>query len=97
MLKRIFAAAMSALFLAALSPSAATAQTTEPARKEAQAKKQAGKKRAPSPGQLAARERQKKCGAEWREAKASGKAARGMKWPQFWSQCNKRLKAAQAN
>ena len=40
---------------------------------------------------MAARERQKKCGAEWKEAKAAGKTA-GMKWPQYWSQCNTRLK-----
>jgi hypothetical protein len=36
------------------------------------------------------RERQKKCGAEW---KAAGKIEKRMKWPQFWSACNKRLKA----
>ena len=34
----------------------------------------------------------KKCGAEWKEAKAAGKVEKGMKWPQFWSACNKRLK-----
>jgi hypothetical protein len=49
-------------------------------------------KREPTMGQLAARERQKKCGAEWKEAKASGKTG-GLKWPKFWSQCNARLKA----
>jgi len=50
--------------------------------------------REPSPGQVAARERQKKCAAEWKETKASGKVEAGMKWPKFWSACNKRLKAA---
>jgi hypothetical protein len=39
------------------------------------------------------RERQKTCGAEWKEAKAAGKIEKGMKWPQYWSACNKRLKA----
>jgi hypothetical protein len=35
----------------------------------------------------------KACGAEWKEAKAAGKTA-GQKWPQFWSDCDKRKKAA---
>jgi hypothetical protein len=48
----------------------------------------------PSAGQMATRERQKKCGAEWKEAKASGHVEKGMNWPKFWSACNKRLKAA---
>lgn len=49
-------------------------------------------KRAPTPGQIAARERQKKCAAEWKVAKEAGKIEKGMKWPQYWSACNKRLK-----
>lgn len=40
------------------------------------------------------RERQKKCGAEWKAAKAAGKIEKGQKWPQYWSACNKRLKSA---
>ena len=40
----------------------------------------------------AARERQKQCGVEWKEAKAGGKVAKDMTWPKFWSACNKRLK-----
>lgn len=47
-----------------------------------------------TPGQLAARERIKKCGAEWTAAKEAGKIKAGQKWPQYWSECNKRLKAA---
>ncbi len=50
-------------------------------------------KKPPTPAQLAFRARQKKCGAEWRAAKAAGKIAKGMKWPQYWSACNKRLKS----
>lgn len=50
-------------------------------------------KRPASAGMTAARERQKKCGAEWREAKAAGTITKGQKWPQYWSACNKRLKA----
>ena len=49
--------------------------------------------RRPRP-RLAERERIKKCGKEWKEAKAAGKVEKGMKWPQYWSACNKRLKAA---
>ena len=49
---------------------------------------------APSAGQAAMRERQKKCGAEWKAAKAAGKIEKGMKWPKFWSAWNKRLKSA---
>jgi hypothetical protein len=37
----------------------------------------------------------RKCGAEWKEAKAANRTA-GMKWPQFWSRCNARLKGNQA-
>jgi hypothetical protein len=51
-------------------------------------------KKEPSAGLLAARERQKKCGVEWKEAKATGKAEKDVTWPKFWSACNKRLKAA---
>ncbi|HEY8274477.1 MAG TPA: hypothetical protein VIG56_07985 [Pseudolabrys sp.] len=47
-----------------------------------------------SAGQLAARERQKKCAVEWKETKTAGKTEKGVNWPKFWSDCNKRLKAA---
>jgi hypothetical protein len=46
----------------------------------------------PSAGQTAARDRQKKCGAEWRTLTDVQKTAQGPKWPQYWSKCNKRLK-----
>lgn len=49
-------------------------------------------KKPPSAGQSAMRDRQKKCAAEWKQAKADGKLEKGMKWPKFWSACNKRLK-----
>ena len=50
------------------------------------------KKREPTKGQVEARERQKKCGAEWRDAKAKGTLEKGITWPKYWSACNKRLK-----
>jgi hypothetical protein len=54
--------------------------------------KKAKKKRELTKEQKAARERQKKCGAEWREAKKAGKVEKGMTWPKYWSRCNARLK-----
>jgi hypothetical protein len=43
----------------------------------AETAKPAKAKKPPSAGQLAARERQKKCGAEWKAAKAAGKVENG--------------------
>lgn len=51
--------------------------------------------REPTASQMAARERQRKCGVEWKEAKAANRTG-GMKWPQYWSRCNARLKGNQA-
>lgn len=52
-------------------------------------------KREPTVGQLAARDRLRKCGVEWREAKGRD-ATGGLKWPQYYSKCNARLKGNQA-
>jgi len=70
-------------------PAPATAATPAPAAAQA-----AKKKVSRSASRAAFHERQKKCAAEWKEAKAAGKIEKGMKWPKFWSACNKRLKAA---
>ena len=82
---------------AAAKPAAAPATAAKPAAAPATAAKPAanapGEKQL-TPGQLAARERIKKCGAEWTAAKEAGKIKAGQKWPQYWSDCNKRLKAA---
>ncbi len=58
----------------------------------AHAATEAKPKKEPTAAQLAARERMGKCSIEWKEAKAGGKVEPGMKWPKFWSACNKRLK-----
>ncbi|HEX3441420.1 MAG TPA: hypothetical protein VHT93_13820 [Pseudolabrys sp.] len=94
MLKCMFAAVIAAGLIAApaLSQTAA-AQTPAPATTTAPATTAAKPKKEPSAGQVAMHERQKKCGAEWQAAKAAGKVEKGMKWPQFWSACNKRLKS----
>jgi hypothetical protein len=75
----------------AQAPSAAE-ETTKSRRSR---KKDAASKREPTVNQMAARERQRKCAAEWKEAKAAGKT-NGLKWPKYWSQCNARLKGNSA-
>ena len=40
-------------------------------------------------------QRERACGAEWKAQKVElRKTNPNLKWPQFWSQCNTRLKAA---
>jgi hypothetical protein len=90
MYKAMFAAVVAAGLIAAPLPPLAQTAAAQPA---APATTTATTKKAPSAGKLAARERQKKCGAEWKEAKAAGKVDKGMTWPKYWSACNKRLKA----
>ena len=46
-----------------------------------------------SPGQIAFRQRIHECSTEWQSEKQAGTLPMGAKWPQFWSQCNARLKA----
>jgi len=38
--------------------------------------------------------RERACGQDWKADKAANKIPAGMKWPQYWSECNKRKKAA---
>jgi len=93
MLRTMFAGLLAAALIAAALPMLAPGAAAQGAKTEAQAKpKKAKAKKPPSAGQQAMHERQKKCGAEWKAAKAAGKIAKGMKWPQYWSACNKRLK-----
>jgi hypothetical protein len=87
MLRTMLAAALTIGLLAAPLPALAQYGTTSQ-----EMKTESKVKKPPSAAQLAERERIKKCGAEWKAAKAAGKIAKGMKWPQYWSACNKRLK-----
>ena len=88
--KVVFAAALALVLITApMSQFVSSA-----AAQQVSAEKNAKMKKEPSAGQLATRERQKKCGAEWKEAKASNKIEKGTTWPKFWSACNKRLKSA---
>lgn len=94
MMKRVLLAALSAAFLAGVSAAPSYAQATQQPASTTQkpAAKTPRAKRAPTPGQLSARQRMRQCGAEWKAAKAKGET-KGKRWPAFWSECNKRLKA----
>ncbi len=79
-------------------PAAKPAEPAPPPVTEAKPPKEAPAKEAAKPAadsQTALRERQKKCAAEWKTKKAElKKAGSKMTWPKYWSDCNKRLKAA---
>ena len=79
----MFAAVVAVGLIAA--PLPPLTQTAAPAKPAA--------KKAANSGQIAARERQKKCGAEWKEAKDADKVEKGMTWPKILEWCNKCLKA----
>ncbi len=100
MLKYLLAAALATAVIASPMPQAfaqtAATDKTEKAKTE-KTKKDASKAekkepKARSAGQVAATERQRKCGTEWKAAKAAGTVEKGMTWPKYWSACNKRLK-----
>ena len=67
---------------------AATTTTAAPA----VAPKPAAKK--PADPKQAEYARERACGAEWKAEKAAGKVPEGMTWPKYWSDCDKRKKAA---
>jgi hypothetical protein len=92
MTKHLIAVAIAAAFLAAAATASPTWSQNLQAATGASAK--AGKSTKASSGRDAMHARQKQCGAEWRAAKAAGTIQKGMKWPKYWSDCNKRLKAA---
>jgi hypothetical protein len=46
-----------------------------------------------SPGRQAYLARIHACSAEWKADKANGTRPAGMKWPQFWHECDGRMKA----
>jgi hypothetical protein len=94
MLKRTvvlaFSAALVAVTVTFLAPvERAQAEMVAPQTKKPSTKSQT--KGAEDKSGMTGAERRKKCSAEWKEAKAAGKTA-GQKWPQFYSECNKRLK-----
>src|SRR5947207_2226607 len=73
-------------------PSAPTTAAPAPAATPAPATTTA-KPATGAPGRQAMIARERACGAEWKADKAAGKIQAGMKWPQYWSACDKRKKA----
>lgn len=47
-----------------------------------------------SDGRQAEYARERACAADWKADKAAGKVPAGMTWPKYWSECDKRKKAA---
>jgi hypothetical protein len=97
---RFVCAALFALALVAM-PASISSQYAGQARAEAMTKgekaaekkaQKAKAKRERTEKQKAAAERQKQCGAEYREAKKSGKLAKGTSWRAFNRECLGRLK-----
>ena len=72
---------------------ATTTDKAEKADKGKTTKATKKKKRELTEGQKSARERQRQCGQEWKDAKKAGKVEKGVTWPKYWSACNSRLKA----
>jgi len=73
-------------------PAPATPTTAAPA-PAAGAGATAAKPTTGASGRQAMIARERACGAEWKADKAAGKIPAGQKWPQYWSECDKRKKA----
>jgi hypothetical protein len=89
-MRKILFATAAALLMGTFAANAQNAPAAAPSAQTAPDKA----KKEPTAGQTAARERMKKCGAEWKDAKAAGKVEKGMTWSKYWSDCNKRLKSS---
>jgi hypothetical protein len=74
-------------------PAAATPATT-PAAPTAAAKPAPAATKKRTDGRQAEYARERACGADWKADKAANKVPAGMTWPKYWSECNKRKKAA---
>ena len=88
MLKRTLSIVFSAALLAGTTT---IILPVERAAAEMATTKEKTKKKSEDKSGMSFNDRRKKCSAEWKEAKAAGKTS-GLKWPKFWSDCNKRLK-----
>jgi hypothetical protein len=81
---------------AAAAPAAKPAAAEKPAAKTTAAPATPAKPAADAvegkPGRVAMIARERACGADWKADKAAGKTG-DQKWPQYWSDCNKRKKA----
>jgi hypothetical protein len=74
-------------------PAPAAPTTAAPAPAPAPAAGAATPSAAGKTGRQAMIARERACGADWKADKAAGKIPAGQKWPQYWSECNKRKKA----
>jgi hypothetical protein len=88
MLKRTLSLAFSAAFLAATTVTVILPVERAGAQMATQDKSKAK-------SGMSGKERRAKCSSEWREMKAAGKTS-ALKWPKFYSECNKRLKGQAA-
>lgn len=70
----------------------APASVPTPTRPAPAAKPSASDAGGGQPGRVAMIARERACGADWKTAKAAGQTG-DQKWPQYWSDCNKRKKA----
>src|SRR5690242_13026437 len=75
-------------------PAAATTTTTAPAAPTAARKMAPTTAKKPADGRQAEYARERACAADWKADKAAGKIPAGMTWPKYWSECDKRKKAA---
>jgi hypothetical protein len=75
-------------------PAVATTPTPAPVAPAATAKTAPATTKKPADGRQAEYARERSCGADWKADKAAGKVPAGMTWPKYWSECNKRKKAA---
>ncbi|MGC1926024.1 MAG: hypothetical protein WA706_19710, partial [Pseudolabrys sp.] len=70
------------------------APATAPVAPTAAAKPAPAATKKPTDGRQAEYARERACGADWKADKAANKVPAGMTWPKYWSECNKRKKAA---
>jgi hypothetical protein len=75
---------------AAATPAKPAATTAPAAAKPAVAAKPARVAGQPTAAQQAMYARERQCGTQYKADKAAGKTS--LKWPQYWSACNKRMK-----
>ena len=78
---------------ATAAPAVATPPAAETRPAATEAKPAAAEAKPASGGRQAMYARERACGKEWKTEKAAGKIPAGMKWPQYWHECDQRKKA----
>ena len=72
----------------------ATAAPAVPAAPAATTKIKHAATKKPADGRQAEYAPKRACAADWKAATAAGRVPAGMTWPKYWSECDKRKKAA---